>query len=184
MVEALSFHMTGYEDVFSSKAFGGEMDMQELIEYFHQCDLYPTASELDDAMHVVFRGEHHFHSRNERSRARKLRAKRSNLPGRQIGPFDCGLVRQPQQNAASLWLVPAAPGRVWLYSVSCLIAFMLAGRGLKAGRCLKKQEVLELTFHLFPPRGTGLTHRYESTWMTPVVDGQRASKFEGALVSL
>ena len=52
-------HNLGYENVFEKRAFGGELELQELIEYFHECDLYPTAMQLDEAFDSVFRGKLH-----------------------------------------------------------------------------------------------------------------------------
>ena len=42
--------------MFEKRAFGGELEVQELMEYFHECDLYPTAMELDEGFDSVFRG--------------------------------------------------------------------------------------------------------------------------------
>ncbi|XP_041357330.1 uncharacterized protein LOC121374330 isoform X2 [Gigantopelta aegis] len=46
-----------YEGVFERKAFGGELDISELEEFFHESDLHPSVAEIDEAVDVVFRGQ-------------------------------------------------------------------------------------------------------------------------------
>ena len=48
---------TGYESVFDKKAFGSELEVIELESFFKECDMYPSASEIDEAIDVVFHGE-------------------------------------------------------------------------------------------------------------------------------
>ncbi len=55
----------------------------------------------------------------------------------------------------------------------------VSGPQAKTGRGLHKQEVLELTFHLYPPRGTGIINTRKSTWMSPIVDGVEAIRLVG-----
>ncbi len=42
--------------MFEKRAFGGELETQELPAYFKECDLYPAAGEIDDATDLIFRG--------------------------------------------------------------------------------------------------------------------------------
>ncbi len=49
-------HVAGYESVFEKRAFGGELELEEINAYFHECDLYPAMNELDEAFDAVFRG--------------------------------------------------------------------------------------------------------------------------------
>jgi hypothetical protein len=51
----------GYESVFDKKAFGSELEVGELEVFFKECDMYPSASEIDEAIDVVFHGETWFH---------------------------------------------------------------------------------------------------------------------------
>ncbi|KAI0211917.1 hypothetical protein LSAT2_003224 [Lamellibrachia satsuma] len=46
-------------------------------------------------------------------------------------------------------------------------------------RGLYKNEVMEVMFQLYPPRGTGLSNVRRSTWMSPLVDGEEALKLLG-----
>lgn len=47
----------GYESVFEKKAFGGELELCELDQFFKECDLYPSQAELEEAVDVLFKGE-------------------------------------------------------------------------------------------------------------------------------
>lgn len=49
-------YFVGYESVFEKKAFAGEMEFEELDQFFRECDLYPSQSEIDEAVDVVFQG--------------------------------------------------------------------------------------------------------------------------------
>jgi len=44
---------------------------------------------------------------------------------------------------------------------------------------LKKQETLEIAFQIYPPKGTAIPSNRQSTWMTPIIDGQEATKLMG-----
>ncbi|ELT87132.1 hypothetical protein CAPTEDRAFT_227327 [Capitella teleta] len=46
-----------YESVFDRKAFGGELELSELPEYFKECDLYPAQAEIDHGLSLIFRGQ-------------------------------------------------------------------------------------------------------------------------------
>lgn len=46
-----------YESVFDKKAFAGELEFGELDQFFRECDLYPSQSEIEEAVDVVFRGQ-------------------------------------------------------------------------------------------------------------------------------
>eukprot|EP00105_Crassostrea_gigas_P007572 XP_011421859.1 PREDICTED: uncharacterized protein LOC105324435 isoform X8 [Crassostrea gigas] len=46
-----------YESVFDKKAFGSELEVIELESFFKECDMYPSASEIDEAIDVVFHGQ-------------------------------------------------------------------------------------------------------------------------------
>ncbi|XP_046560039.1 LOW QUALITY PROTEIN: uncharacterized protein LOC124269070 [Haliotis rubra] len=46
-----------YESVFEKKAFGGELELCELDQFFKECDLYPSQAELDEAVDVLFKGK-------------------------------------------------------------------------------------------------------------------------------
>ncbi|KAK3099265.1 hypothetical protein FSP39_001865 [Pinctada imbricata] len=45
-----------YESVFDKKSFGNELELIELEAFFRESDLYPSASEIDEAMDVVLHG--------------------------------------------------------------------------------------------------------------------------------
>ena len=47
---------TGYESQFDKKAFGEELELEELESFFHECDLYPSNMEIDDGIDVIFQG--------------------------------------------------------------------------------------------------------------------------------
>lgn len=47
----------GYEDVFSRRAFGGELDEDELVQFFKECDLMPANHEIAHALDLVFKGK-------------------------------------------------------------------------------------------------------------------------------
>ena len=42
--------------MFERKAFGGELDLSELEDFFHESDLHPSTAEIDEAIDVVFCG--------------------------------------------------------------------------------------------------------------------------------
>ena len=46
--------------MFDKKAFGSELEVIELESFFKECDMYPSASEIDEAIDVVFHGEKMF----------------------------------------------------------------------------------------------------------------------------
>ncbi|CAC5422787.1 unnamed protein product [Mytilus coruscus] len=46
-----------YESVFDKKAFAGEMEFSELDQFFRESDLYPSQSEIEEAVDVVFQGQ-------------------------------------------------------------------------------------------------------------------------------
>ena len=48
--------LAGYESGFESHAFAGELEIEELAEYFRECDLYPPQTDIDEAFDIVFRG--------------------------------------------------------------------------------------------------------------------------------
>ena len=51
--------------------------------------------------------------------------------------------------------------------------------GLKIKKSLQKHQVMELTFHLYPPAATGIKNNRKSTWMNPIVDGEEGNKILG-----
>ncbi len=59
---------------------------------------------------------------------------------------------------------------------------IFTGQSLKKGRGLYKHEVLEVTFQIYPPRGTGIINQRKSTWMNPIVNGEEANKLMGETV--
>ena len=61
------------------------------------------------------------------------------------------------------------------------VSHLTSGQSIKKGRGLYKHEVLELTFQLYPPRGTGIIKENKSSWMNPVIDGEEANKLLGTL---
>ncbi|CAG2257979.1 unnamed protein product [Mytilus edulis] len=46
-----------FESVFDKKAFAGEMEFSELDQFFRESDLYPSQSEIEEAVDVVFQGQ-------------------------------------------------------------------------------------------------------------------------------
>jgi len=46
----------GYEGVFERRSFGGELEEEELIMFFKECDLMPAEHEIHHAMDLVFKG--------------------------------------------------------------------------------------------------------------------------------
>lgn len=46
-----------YESVFDKKAFAGELEFDELDQFFRECDLYPSHMEIEEAVDVVFQGQ-------------------------------------------------------------------------------------------------------------------------------
>ena len=53
------------------------------------------------------------------------------------------------------------------------------GKEKKKEAGLLKLEVMEVAFHLYAPRGTGIINNRKSTWMNPIIDGEEAIKFRG-----
>lgn len=51
---------SGYESVFEKKAFSGMLEMDDIEAFFHECDLYPSRSEIEEATDVVSHGELHY----------------------------------------------------------------------------------------------------------------------------
>lgn len=47
----------GYEDVFNRRAFGGELDEDELNHFFKECDLMPANHEVEHAMDLIFKAK-------------------------------------------------------------------------------------------------------------------------------
>ncbi|XP_067949700.1 uncharacterized protein [Watersipora subatra] len=45
-----------YEGVFERRAFGGELEEEELVQFLRECDLMPANHEIEHAMDLVFRG--------------------------------------------------------------------------------------------------------------------------------
>ena len=48
--------LTGYEGVFERRAFGGELEEDEFVQFFRECDLMPANHEIEHAMDLVFKG--------------------------------------------------------------------------------------------------------------------------------
>ncbi|KAL3879989.1 hypothetical protein ACJMK2_032261 [Sinanodonta woodiana] len=46
-----------YESVFEKRAFSSELEFIDVEHFFHECDLYPSKAEIDEAIDVVFRGQ-------------------------------------------------------------------------------------------------------------------------------
>ena len=46
----------GFETSFEKRAFGMEMDPSELLQFFRDCELSPSITEIDEAVDAVFRG--------------------------------------------------------------------------------------------------------------------------------
>ncbi|XP_025085428.1 uncharacterized protein LOC112558893 isoform X3 [Pomacea canaliculata] len=46
-----------YESVFEKKAFSGMLEMDDIEAFFHECDLYPSRSEIEEAADVVSHGQ-------------------------------------------------------------------------------------------------------------------------------
>ena len=66
--------------------------------------------------------------------------------------------------------------------INALLLHYFSGQSLKKGRGLYKHEVLEVTFQIYPPRGTGIVNQRKSTWMNPIVNGEEANKLMGKRV--
>ncbi|CAH1778109.1 unnamed protein product [Owenia fusiformis] len=96
-----------YDSVFEKKAFGGQLEVNDLPSYFKECDLYPSNTEIEEAYDKMFKGKN------------------------------------------------------------------------RKGKGLIRQEVLELTFTIYVPPGTGLTDTRKSTWMNPLIDGEEGNKLRG-----
>lgn len=47
--------------MFDKKAFGSELEVGELDAFFKECDMYPSTSEIDEAIDVVFHGKMYLH---------------------------------------------------------------------------------------------------------------------------
>lgn len=43
--------------MFDRKAFGGELELTDLEQFFRECDLYPSISEIEEALDVVLHGK-------------------------------------------------------------------------------------------------------------------------------
>ena len=61
---------------------------------------------------------------------------------------------------------------------------LFSGQANRAGRNLLKHEVLEITFQLYPPKGTGIGNTRKSTWMYPIINGEEAVKLIGTYQNL
>ncbi|KAL4230907.1 hypothetical protein ACF0H5_011282 [Mactra antiquata] len=46
-----------YESQFDKKAFGGELELAELSSFFKECDLYPSALEIEEGLDVTTNGQ-------------------------------------------------------------------------------------------------------------------------------
>ncbi|XP_070198029.1 uncharacterized protein [Littorina saxatilis] len=46
-----------YESVFDKKAFGGELEHGDTDSFFKECDLYPSKTEIEEAMKIALKGE-------------------------------------------------------------------------------------------------------------------------------
>ncbi|XP_023930673.1 uncharacterized protein LOC106165523 [Lingula anatina] len=46
-----------FESVFDKISFGGELELEDIPQYFKESDLYPAKSEINEAMDSVFRGK-------------------------------------------------------------------------------------------------------------------------------
>ena len=42
--------------MFNRRSFGGELDEDEVVAFFKECDLMPAQHEIDHAMDLVFHG--------------------------------------------------------------------------------------------------------------------------------
>ncbi|XP_052794192.1 uncharacterized protein LOC128227574 isoform X4 [Mya arenaria] len=46
-----------FESQFDKKAFGGDLEMMELDAFFRECDLYPSAAEIEEGLDVITNGQ-------------------------------------------------------------------------------------------------------------------------------
>ncbi|KAF6029011.1 IQCM [Bugula neritina] len=46
-----------YESVFDRRAFGGELEEDEIVQFFRECDLMPANHEIEHAIDLVFKGK-------------------------------------------------------------------------------------------------------------------------------
>ncbi|XP_060065291.1 uncharacterized protein LOC132545613 [Ylistrum balloti] len=46
-----------YESVFDKKAYGGELEVTDLDQFFRECDLYPSRTEIDEGIDVILQGQ-------------------------------------------------------------------------------------------------------------------------------
>ncbi|KAK6172529.1 hypothetical protein SNE40_016164 [Patella caerulea] len=44
-----------YESVFERRAFGGELEMGDVDQFFKECDLYPSQAEIEEAREIICR---------------------------------------------------------------------------------------------------------------------------------
>ena len=45
-----------YESVFEAKSFNGELEIAELTDFFKDCDLFPSKTDIKEAMDLIYRG--------------------------------------------------------------------------------------------------------------------------------
>ncbi|XP_021364043.1 uncharacterized protein LOC110457203 isoform X3 [Mizuhopecten yessoensis] len=46
-----------YESVFDKKAYGGELEVTDMDQFFRECDLYPSRAEIDEGIDVILQGQ-------------------------------------------------------------------------------------------------------------------------------
>ena len=56
-LQALFFLFLGYESQFDKKAFAEELELSEIVNFFRECDLYPSNAEIDEGIDVIFQGK-------------------------------------------------------------------------------------------------------------------------------
>ena len=42
--------------MFDKKAFSSELEIDELLSFFNECDLFPAQTEIQDAITAMFKG--------------------------------------------------------------------------------------------------------------------------------
>jgi len=47
---------SGYECVFDKKAFSNDLEIDELLSFFNECDLFPGQNEIQEAVSAMFKG--------------------------------------------------------------------------------------------------------------------------------
>ncbi|XP_069129454.1 uncharacterized protein [Argopecten irradians] len=46
-----------YESVFDKKAYGGELEVTDIDQFFRECDLYPSKTEIDEGIDIILQGQ-------------------------------------------------------------------------------------------------------------------------------